>query len=880
MKKLIIVTSILFIAVIAAAVFYFSNIHKDNRDQGKLLNHIPEDALFISSFQNDKSFFDIFSDYEAVNSLLGKENENRLSYLYEHFLQSDAFGELLARQRIYLSFHPQSGDSLDWLISIPFAQKTSTKEATSLLTKIENISLSDVDSIPNCFNVTLKNFGGDLYIGFRQDAAVLSFSKELVVASLDENAAHLSPHLVEKIQTNRQKAASNLLTLYLNQGQLLPTIQQMMSRKTGNVLNILKGWKGMTSLNLNYKSDAIMFSGPSDLDSARNMYLGLFAQQQAVPQTIKRAAPENTASFVSFALSDYTLFHAGLVQLLKNRKQLDGMNQQFAHIRTNQKVDIDSTFIPLWDNEFAYLELNTREQIGILKIKDRATFDSIIPHLSTSLQDSIYRMDNSNLLYYSFGDPLVDFQRPYFIVLDDYYICANTQSTLQHYRQNYRQHKLLGTMAEYIEFDNMQAHKANISFFLHNANAGNNLRRNLKSNVFKRYDNEDDYGFKRFYGLSIQLSGYNGAFFTNLYAKYIPSDQQAKKTVWDFNVNGPLSVPPAVLQYNDTSKFILAQTDNGQLYALNNNGKQLWRATLSGPALGQIQQLADRSIVLTTKEKLYRFWADGKPLPGFPVELKPAASYGATIVEQGEELRIYIPAGEHILAYDGKGQTLDGWRDKTVSGNILFDLKTATLADVKYVIAMTDIGKAYFFNFNGGLVGLNEDATGAHFNNRFGLELVDNDPSRSRVITSDTSGNIKSFFFDNKQLRKRIASWGSTHFFDAQNIAGDSIPEFVVLDRRHLYVYNNADSSLIYDHSFNQDITDRPQFFAQNNKRQLVGIASGSERLLYLFEEDGSPVKGFPVNGLPNFYFGRLKNDGGRYLLCATNERTLSAYRF
>lgn len=881
MKKIIVITSLLFVAVIAVAVFYFSGMQKENRDQGRLLAHIPENAVFIGAFQNDRSFFDVFEDYGPIKSLLGKNAQHQLDYLYSALLQNPAFEELLSKQRIYISFHPDK-DKLEWLISIPFRKKTSAEEGARLLAQAgEDIVIHDADSTTDgLYLVDLKNLGSSVYVGFKANLAQVSFSKKLMSMAMDDAAAHLSTELMGGMQQNRLKAENDLLTLYVNQGQLFPLIDQMTKVKSGNVLNILKGFKGLSSLSMNYKSDALMFSGPSSLDSAKNTYLELFANQQAIPQELKKVLPENTATFVSFAVSDYKKFHADLKQLLQNRKQLNAMEQQFAHIRSAQKVAVDSTFIPLWGNEFGYLELSTREQLGVAKIANRAIFDTVMAQLSTAVQDSVFRMDNSNLLYYAFGDPMVDFQRPYFIVEGDYYICANSVSTLQHFRNNYRQHRLLANMAEYIDFDNMQANKANITFFLHNANAQNNLKRSFREMVYKQYTDEEAFGYQRFYGMSYQLSSYEGSFFTNAYAKYQPEGETNRQALWGVRLDGALSVPPAVLQYNDSLRFILAHKDDGQLIALDTGGKQLWKASLSGRAVGEMEQLSDHSVVLVTQEKLYRFYPDGSPLPGFPVVFGHEATYGATLIEEEDNLRIYVPAGERILAYDGEGKTLEGWQNKEISGNILFGLKTATLGDFNYVLALTDTGRVYYFNYNGKLISVVEDLTKKHFANPFGLEIVDNDPGKSRIITTDTTGMIKSFFFDNNQLRKRVGSWSASHFFDAQNIVGDSLPELVFVDQRRLYVYNNVDSTLVFDHAFNQDIQDRPQFFPTENRRNLIGLASANERLLYLFDQEGGLVKGFPINGLPHFYFGRIKNDGHRYLLCVTTDGYLSLYRF
>lgn len=50
-------------------------------------------------------------------------------------------------------------------------------------------------------------------------------------------------------------------------------------------------------------------------------------------------------------------------------------------------------------------------------------------------------------------------------------------------------------------------------------------------------------------------------------------------------------------------------------------------------------------------------------------------------------------------------------------------------------------------------------------------------------------------------------------------------------------------------------------------------------KLLYAFEDDGSVIKGFPMEGLPEFYYGKLKNNGHRYLILSKDGRKLIAYR-
>src|SRR5690606_33015930 len=118
------------------------------------------------------------------------------------------------------------------------------------------------------------------------------------------------------------------------------------------------------------------------------------------------------------------------------------------------------------------------------------------------------------------------------------------------------------------------------------------------------FTDDDHYGYGRFYAWSFQLAGASGSFFSSFYAKYTDDNVPGTTPEWTFNLRGKLISQPQVFHYDDTSRFILAQASNHILYALSPTGEQLWNAQLPGPVLGEIHQLSDNSIVLTTAERL------------------------------------------------------------------------------------------------------------------------------------------------------------------------------------------------------------------------------------------------------------------------------------
>lgn len=130
--------------------------------------------------------------------------------------------------------------------------------------------------------------------------------------------------------------------------------------------------------------------------------------------------------------------------------------------------------------------------------------------------------------------------------------------------------------------------------------------------------------------------------------------------LWTFDLNARLIRKPIVYAFRDTGRFILAQDAYHILYAISSNGQQLWNAQLPGPILGDIQQLADLTLVFTTAERLYRIDTEGDPLPGFSLLLPyKATEHGATAsYESAEDIRIEVQAGNRLLSFDGRGKHL------------------------------------------------------------------------------------------------------------------------------------------------------------------------------------------------------------------------------
>ncbi|MGK6353035.1 hypothetical protein [Parapedobacter sp. DT-150] len=678
MRSTIIITSVLFIAVVVASFFYFSDLKEGNSSKRKALTHVPGDAAFLLSFTNDTLVDDLFAQFDLFHAVLGHEGIQQLNYVQDTILRQEQLAPYIAGQEVFFSFH--AGENrLDYLIALATNERLAVDELFEAIQDIDsNVTVQWADSSRHIFSLQPTDQAPPLYVMEQQGVLLASFSRQLISRAIDDNTPKLPSDATAHFRSVADDEAP--LTWYIRHDQLFDLAEDLMRREPGDFAQLLQGFTGYSTLRMNFKNDAFIFSGGSTLATDSAAYLSLYRQQRPVEQTLATVFPVSTASYLWFGITDYKSLHNNLVELFTDRQEIGQINEQHRLIRQSSTVSIAADLLPEWDDEFAVVELANRENVAVIKVKDSRSFSSVIQRISTRYPENMHRLNHSNLLYYSFGDPLKPFTRPYFLLIDAYMICANHASTLRQFEAAYSTGKTLASTIGYINFNALQANKANVSLFVHNENAGNTIARGLKPPFETAYMDTTNFGYQRFYGWSVQLSGNSEGFFTNVYAAYpdnrtpvsAPQETATQETTvqetatpiseWTFTLNGQLITKPVVCQYNDTANYILVQDRSHILHAVSVDGRKLWNAQLPGPILGSVQQLADRTLVFTTADRLYRIDNEGDPLPGFSLQLPLKATEGAITSDEKEEIHITVPVKNRILSYDGRGRSL---RSKT-----------------------------------------------------------------------------------------------------------------------------------------------------------------------------------------------------------------------
>ncbi|MDF3076661.1 MAG: hypothetical protein K0S09_550 [Sphingobacteriaceae bacterium] len=504
---------------------YFSKLNLDQRSSDKALSLIPADAAAVLEFTNDKSFQEIFKGYPIFEAVIGKTESDGLTGVQQLITRL----ELLAnteRNETYLSFHHSKTKAevgLLWLMTLP---KSLNKEDIydALLSKSPNyssrkISLSNADGIEISFSKTQKPF----YFSIQNNTAVGSFSEPLLRDCLG-TGAKINDAFAAEIISGTQNNHNSLVNLFLNHAGAAGFFERFFSRGLSGYSSLLKQASGYSTLNLNFKSDALMFNGIATVDTTTLRYFNLFRHQKPVSTTIIRAFPESTANYTAFAVSDYKQFNTGLNRLLNTRNELKKLQHQFDLLRASSGIDIDEDVKKYYGNEFAVLELSGQQKLAVIKLTNGANMSRVLNLISRPVTEQISELNNANIFYYSFGDPMLGFPRPFFITVDNYLVLANAQSTLQQFLFNYLSENLLVKTPAFANFNQYIANQSNISYFVQIEKSKGVFNSVFKSNFANKFKAET-FGLDKFYGLSYQWSADGGHFFTNIYANLADTTQ-------------------------------------------------------------------------------------------------------------------------------------------------------------------------------------------------------------------------------------------------------------------------------------------------------------------------------------------------------------------
>jgi len=183
-------------------------------------------------------------------------------------------------------------------------------------------------------------------------------------------------------------------------------------------------------------------------------------------------------------------------------------------VKTQTGINLVTEFNQLLGSEFAIVTTKYQEKLAIIAIKDGSLLKPIINNISTKLTDNSGQFNYNKLPFFLLGDAFHIFKRPYYMVIDNYLVMANSANELASYYDSYINHKFLSKLSEYNQFDHLIAERSNASWFINFKNSQPILKRDLDPGFDEAFENNDP-GWRNFYAASFQLVATGKRFYTN-----------------------------------------------------------------------------------------------------------------------------------------------------------------------------------------------------------------------------------------------------------------------------------------------------------------------------------------------------------------------------
>jgi len=906
MRK-IFLTLLILLAVVAVGASLWVLLSKSEEPvSDTLYDAIPPDAGLIVDIRDYGELCRTLRENDLWNALCGISiigNMNREMMLLDSLTQCN---EQIAsfRGNMIFSFHPAGKEEMQ---GIGYVKISNDKEARSLTDLLkgqlagkaivsqrmyDQISITDVafnEQKQQSFNFSCAYRSG-IFI-FSRSAILLEHAIRQIAA--DNNIADQGK-LAALIRSAGKNAPANI---YVNYSLLPRTALTVFHTRHRKLLEPLTRFADWTELDLNVKSDLLLFNGFTECSDKEEQWLNIFLSQPAMSTALVDAMPSTTYAFLWMGIRQLQQYFTDYGRYLETNKITD-RKKELDRLKTAYRIDLQDDFIERFEGEAALVYANVGqtqdEPFALFRIKSASSaikmleewqeavkrrdvggIDKRLLAIDEQLTFTAYRFpfDVPAIL---FGDIFAHDNR-WCVVADNYLVFGSSPVNLQKYLHYTALHASLQTDVGYGKLVNLFSSRSNLMFYCHPA---------LMDGFFENAFNSDRYkdiqqasgDISQMQALVYQLNSASGKLYNNLFLKYLPATAMdgsaptplGTQTSWESLLDTAISFKPQLVRNHNTGELdIFVQDMANNAYLLNNVGRILWKIKLPEPIISPVSQLdilrnGKLQMLFNTRNYIYVVDRLGNFVKPFPIALKSPATGNVALFDydNNRQYRMMIACEDRkVYAYDRTGKPVDGWSFKQSEHPVQTDINHFRTGGKDYIV-FADKYRVYILDRQGRTRILPAQ------NLPVGRQtMIAIDEQRSRLLLTDTVGTVHFISLpDGKMTQQTIKPFPSSHFFVFQDVDGDGQGDFIFASDKKLEVFRQ-DAKQIISLETQEPITIRPYVYEFAAKDLRIGIVQPVNNQIWLYDSKGKTSKGFPLKGSTLFSIGRLDKSSANFNL-------------
>lgn len=899
-------------ALIAGGIYWFTYTKELRAPVSEAINAIPSNAAIIFESKQSKNTWKKLSQSNVLwAELLGTETFSKLNtqvrFIDSLIKTNTAISLLLDNHSLFISAHVSGATTFDFLYVYSLPNRKYQSSVEEFIKKINTNSEPSFREYAGEDIGTIHSSKNDsLSYAFLNGILMMSSKQNLVEDAIRQLKSGASLAMDKNFSKVINTAGKNVdANVYINYKNFPSILSHFVSPGFKKEINSLSDFADCSGWDVTVKPNAFMLNGFTQSNDSATNFLNLFREQQPQEIELTKVIPSKTALLLWFGISNMKTFHRGYKKYLNAISQGRAQNysQYIESLNTKYELNIEHSMLELMDNEMALVITEpsssdfTNNSYAVIHSNN---IDDAIITLN-GLSDTINKKDRKKaeknnyrnhiisnlnlpkLLPQLFGWQFNTIINNYYTAIDDYIVFANNSEALQNFIDDFENNKTMAFDKNYKAFSENVSAESNVYLYSSIARSPNIYSGFVTEDLAKDIENKLDL-FYKFEAVGIQFSASNKLFYSTVYLKYNPKYKQESGTLWESKLDTTASSKPyIVINHTTKAKEIVVQDDGNKLYLISNAGKIIWTKQLHEKIMSdviQVDALKNNKLQLlfNSRKAIYMLDRNGNDMRGFPITLESPATNAILVVdyEKNRDYRIFAACeNKKIRCFKANGEEVKTFKFNKTDNRVNLPLQYVTIDNKDVLCAIDEKGKIYLLNRQGEqFIKMNERM--AQGIRGFYIE-PGKDFSRSTIIAADTLGAIIKLSFTGKKESIKMDDFETSTFFDYKDINRDTLKEYIFLSHTELKVYSQ-DRSLLFKYEFKENISHAPLFFLFPDGTRKIGVLSEMTNELYLFNDNGSIYKGFPLEGKTPFSIGVLNNEGV-YNIVTGSENSIYLYQ-
>jgi hypothetical protein len=507
MKRILILITTLLIAIITMAYLYFSGLSTGKKNRDVALYAASSSSSVVFAFQNDKSILDILSSQNSFEEIISEEKVAQLKSLNHFLVENPVIARFLEKQNIYIGLIPNNEKAIDFLYCTQINPNWDSSQLVAALrsTKIKTATVKGLTQL------TLSD-GSIFYLNLKHNVLLLSSNRE-VAKNEWRSKTDKNNKFAEHILSTTKLTKNSLSEIYINYNNLPDLLKAILPGKLNGELAILNRQDVFSTLTYNYSTNNILFNGTTEIADPKDYYQ-LFTGAGGLKVTISNVLPQNTANYTNYTINNYQTWRESLKAWFVKRKESTKTAMVINRVMEKYHLDLEQTFPKYFKNQLVTFQLSTGDKLGAIDLSNGDKLRQLLLDLSIDYTDEIKTFKESDILYTYFGEPFRKFKNPYYIIIDNYMVFANSASSLQSFLFSYRKNSLLVNNTNYVNSIDQLPGTSSITIYLDLKNSKEIIRKTLYLPFYRHFVADKKLG--NYSSFICQLSGEKGKLQTNV----------------------------------------------------------------------------------------------------------------------------------------------------------------------------------------------------------------------------------------------------------------------------------------------------------------------------------------------------------------------------